>query len=556
MKKIIVLLLLVFTFSEVAYSFALSVGTNHVKINQSTTITLDVSPGNPGDYTYDWSTDIGSIQGTGNIVTFNAPGGKGIATISVTANSGGSPAYAGSVSVLVFKSIFIMKNDDYTFTDWASGTNYIRPTWVEYLDYMESVQAKTSAGLQTQTLEICNSSWINATKGYYNRGYVNFYCHGYAHEYFTQLTAQQQLDLFTLSESLCQSVLGFPLEGFGSPYNSNNADTDWALSNTPEMKYFFFGPGGFTGYTFLSGSTRLDAEINSGTIDYNMYLNNYASMGSRDVNIIQTHPPWWDNHGNANPPRYDLDEWDKVITHLRSEGVTILSPMDYIQMINDPAFIPDEGPGGGGEDTTPPSNISSVNDGTGADIDSTSSTTQLSANWTPSTDGDSWISGYKYAIGTTAGGTNVVGWTTLGNVTTVTKNGLNLTVGITYYFSVKAVNGYNLESSPTNSDGQLVSSGGGNNGGGIPIVKTYPNPLITSRNSKMTFQVNEPGGEVKIYTLSGKLVRKLVIGAGESEVDWDILNNDGNSITSGLYVYNITDGVGAMETGKIAIVAK
>ena len=83
-------------------------------------------------------------------------------------------------------------------------------------------------------------------------------------------------------------------------------------------------------------------------------------------------------------------------------------------------------------DTTPPSAPATVRDGTGADISTTSSTTQLSANWDAATDAESGISGYQYAIGTSAGGTQTVNWTSLGNVTTVTKTGLTLSVGQTY----------------------------------------------------------------------------------------------------------------------------
>ena len=42
----------------------------------------------------------------------------------------------------------------------------------------------------------------------------------------------------------------------------------------------------------------------------------------------------------------------------------------------------------------------------------------------------------------------------------MTKTGLSLTTGQAYYFSVKAVNGYSLESDAKNSDGVLVESGG------------------------------------------------------------------------------------------------
>ena len=88
-------------------------------------------------------------------------------------------------------------------------------------------------------------------------------------------------------------------------------------------------------------------------------------------------------------------------------------------------------------DPSAPSAPATVRDGTGADISTTSSTTQLSANWDAATDADSGISGYQYAIGTSAGGTQTVNWTSLGNVTTVTKTGLTLSVGQTYYVSVQ-----------------------------------------------------------------------------------------------------------------------
>ena len=85
-----------------------------------------------------------------------------------------------------------------------------------------------------------------------------------------------------------------------------------------------------------------------------------------------------------------------------------------------------------------------VRDGTGADIAYTTSNTQLSANWDAATDPDGSVTAYQYAIGTTAGGTQTVNWTTLGNVTTVTKTGLSLTGGQIYYFSVKAVDNAGL----------------------------------------------------------------------------------------------------------------
>jgi len=79
----------------------------------------------------------------------------------------------------------------------------------------------------------------------------------------------------------------------------------------------------------------------------------------------------------------------------------------------------------------------------------------LSASWT-SSDPESGITGYSYAIGTTKGGTNVVGWTDIGTVTSVTRSGLNLIPGTTYWFTVKSRNGAGMWSSLGYSDGIIA----------------------------------------------------------------------------------------------------
>ncbi|MBI3572717.1 MAG: LysM peptidoglycan-binding domain-containing protein [Candidatus Kerfeldbacteria bacterium] len=109
-------------------------------------------------------------------------------------------------------------------------------------------------------------------------------------------------------------------------------------------------------------------------------------------------------------------------------------------------------------DATGPTAPSTVNDGTGADATYTTSTTQLSANWTASTDSTSGIQTYQYAIGTTSGGTDVVSYTDNGTTTAVTKTGLTLTSGTTYYFSVRAVDNAGNTGAATASNGIMVDA--------------------------------------------------------------------------------------------------
>lgn len=109
-------------------------------------------------------------------------------------------------------------------------------------------------------------------------------------------------------------------------------------------------------------------------------------------------------------------------------------------------------------DFTAPSAIATVNDGTGSDISVTNNGTQLSANWTASSDANSGILRYEYAIGTTAGGTNIVNWTNNGTATSVTRTGLTLSNGAIYYISVRAVNNAGLISTVKTSNGQTYQA--------------------------------------------------------------------------------------------------
>jgi len=104
-------------------------------------------------------------------------------------------------------------------------------------------------------------------------------------------------------------------------------------------------------------------------------------------------------------------------------------------------------------DQTPPVKFL-VRDGTGEDINISSSTTEISANWDVGGDPESGISGYWYKIGTTPGGSEVLDWINNGHQQffTTSRTNLALVRGKNYYVTVKSVNGAGLETEST-SDG-------------------------------------------------------------------------------------------------------
>ncbi|OGS28136.1 MAG: hypothetical protein A2297_09615 [Elusimicrobia bacterium RIFOXYB2_FULL_48_7] len=141
-------------------------------------------------------------------------------------------------------------------------------------------------------------------------------------------------------------------------------------------------------------------------------------------------------------------------------------------------------------DTTPPSAPAVVRDGAvaGADINSTTDTAQLSANWDASADAESGIAGYWYAIGSTPGDTDIRGWTDNGPLTNVTASGLTLTVGVTYYISVQAENGVGLQSAAANSNGQVVVAPDTTG----PAVSAVAAQNITQTGATIIWTTDEP----------------------------------------------------------------
>lgn len=127
---------------------------------------------------------------------------------------------------------------------------------------------------------------------------------------------------------------------------------------------------------------------------------------------------------------------------------------------------------------TPPS-CTDVNDGLAIDTDTTGTLSALSANWGAVADTNSGVSHYMYAIGTSAGATDVVNWTNNNNNTSVTASGLSLTAGQTYYVSVKVTDSAGLSSICT-SDGIIadepIQAGIEENANKIQI-SAQPNPF-------------------------------------------------------------------------------
>jgi hypothetical protein len=134
---------------------------------------------------------------------------------------------------------------------------------------------------------------------------------------------------------------------------------------------------------------------------------------------------------------------------------------------------------GAGIDTTPPT-AGVVLDGLGTDIDSQTSTTSISANWTGFHDDSGTIASYRWAIGTTPGGTEIQGWTSAGNSTSATA-AVALSVGTQCYVAVRALDASSNQSPMAVSDGVTITLGGSGGPGGSTLASSISQWGITWR---------------------------------------------------------------------------
>ncbi len=87
----------------------------------------------------------------------------------------------------------------------------------------------------------------------------------------------------------------------------------------------------------------------------------------------------------------------------------------------------------------------------------------------------------------------------------------------------------------------------------LSSIKVAPNPWRSDKypGIPITFSQLSAGSTIKIFTISGHEVRKL---SGGPSVAWDLKNDSGDKVGSGIYIYLMTDPQGNKVKGKLAII--
>jgi photosystem II stability/assembly factor-like uncharacterized protein len=87
---------------------------------------------------------------------------------------------------------------------------------------------------------------------------------------------------------------------------------------------------------------------------------------------------------------------------------------------------------------------------------------------------------------------------------------------------------------------------------GLTDVIAYPNPARPG-DAGITFANLPDGASLTLYNIAGERVfeRSYIVG---NETLWTLVNDRGNPVASGIYIYRVTDGDGNHATGKVAVI--
>ncbi len=133
-------------------------------------------------------------------------------------------------------------------------------------------------------------------------------------------------------------------------------------------------------------------------------------------------------------------------------------------------------------------------------------------------------------------------WTAIATVGTSVQSFVDQNVydGNTYYYTVATTNTSNWTSKFSNVvsvDVNLPRPLGP--AANLSIITVAPNPYRLSSGGKLRFIHLTARAKIQIYTASGILVRTLYHTDGTGALEWDLRNDEGGMLASGIYVYYV-----------------
>jgi hypothetical protein len=157
-------------------------------------------------------------------------------------------------------------------------------------------------------------------------------------------------------------------------------------------------------------------------------------------------------------------------------------------------------------------------------------------NWKPPTDEE--VTGYIVYRNFTGSEP----WTPIANIDASAQSFIdqNIYDGYTYYYTVATTNVYGWISEYSNIVSVVIDLPKAQEPAtSLSKVSVAPNPCKLSPDGKLKFVYLTGRASIHIYTASGALVRTLSHTDGTGAAEWDLRNDEGGMLASGIYVYYI-----------------
>ncbi len=89
----------------------------------------------------------------------------------------------------------------------------------------------------------------------------------------------------------------------------------------------------------------------------------------------------------------------------------------------------------------------------------------------------------------------------------------------------------------------------------LNAASVYPNPFKPYRgHTHVTFDGLTARAKIEIFTIAGEKVRTIEETDGDGETRWDVTNEEGRNLASGVYVYRISNDQGEEKISKLAVI--
>lgn len=233
--------------------------------------------------------------------------------------------------------VIILKLDDVR----QVNNGVVHRNWQRVADYIEKNDLKASFGIICSSLETDNRAYFDWIKALQQKGFIEFWLHGYRQRTnqdktgeFEQGTFEEQRAVLEHSEKLAREKLGFTLPAFGQHWSGTTDATEKALEAVPEIEIWLYGPKTPKFYAKVSLPRVMGLENPTFVPDFANFKATYERIGATEPYLVlQGHPPNW----------YTDERWNgflQIVEFLKARGCVFMTPSEYVASIAKPTPAP------------------------------------------------------------------------------------------------------------------------------------------------------------------------------------------------------------------------